>query len=130
MTTFYGLISVFAECTKQLRVWEEILETIWIYLCWNLEMACNAFSLKSRCVRTCPHKRIRWSLTLIATTSCKWPLTLRILGGRPQEVWLHLFITVVVVSYITFLIIYLHVHSLGWRTSHFVSQSYGYYWWI
>ena len=89
----HDLLSVFTVCTKQLRVWEEILETTWIYLCWNLEIACNIiilyiFSLKHICVRASPHERSSavW-LSLLAT--CKRPLTLHSLGDCPQKVRLH-----------------------------------------
>ena len=83
--------SVFTVCTKQLRVWEEILETTWIYLCWNLGIACNIYYIIYILFKTymCPRFsswKILCSSNLIATTSRKRSLTLHSLGDCPQEV--------------------------------------------
>lgn len=57
-TAWYsGLIFVFAVCTTLLGVWEELLESTWIYMYCNLKIVnCNRFSSKSRCFRASPRE--------------------------------------------------------------------------
>ena len=78
----HGMVSLFAVCTTPLRVYKRGTT------CVSNFIACNNTLQESWCPGpSLARDPCGWFLW--KTTSSKWPLDLRILGGRLWEVWLY-----------------------------------------